>query len=164
VQSALDVHLQFVLIHVPRPAQSASVEHSLLGPVRRQNFLPLASAPVHSVSTRQSAFCVQTIPQLWIPNVDKQSKLVPRGMQSAVVAHWGGRQYPLSHIGLFGYVPLGQSICTGSQQSAAVVHPGQHRPTIPAPDDDDVPLALVLAVVGWSPEQPPTAAKTTMIP
>jgi hypothetical protein len=81
-----------------------------------------------------------------------------------VVAHCGGKQYPLPHIGLFGYVPLGQSICTGSQQSAAVVHPGQHRPRIPALDDDDVPLALVLTVDGASAEQPPKTARTATIP
>lgn len=150
VQSASASQEQTEATHLPspRPLQKASSVQP--PPADRQNFLPLSSLPVHVSGRLQSASFVQANAQLFDPPSAKQSSLGFSAVQSAVVAHCGLLQAPLTQVGLFGYLFVGQPGSPGVQQSAAMAQGGAQVPyTTPVPvlEELDPELVVVLALV-----------------
>src|SRR5512132_431130 len=108
VQSAAFSQTQTLFTHLPNPLHEASSEQPP-PPAERQYFLPMSSEPEQVVPTVvQSLFSMHVSPQRCCPESTRQSWLEPTAPQSVWVLHCGLWQAPWMHVGLLGYMSVGQ--------------------------------------------------------
>ena len=102
VQSVSASHEQTPTTHLPRPRPLQKASSLQPDPIARQSFLPLSSLPEHVCGALQSASRAQAKAHLFAPPSAKQSSLGLSAVQSAVVAHCGLLQAPLTQVGFLG--------------------------------------------------------------